>query len=289
MWKKFLHGFLFGAGFFVGVVLLGTVWVKWIMPTIFSSRTATMESAKGITTEAPEIVERKKFLGSTGSYSGDFRIHELSVLAPGEAAIQGTAFAEGKPATGLRVRLMLNGSVASQWGEVDESGTYRIPVPSGRYRIDGHEIDKSTADLVLPELIGAPSSHLRQQEFSLASGESGQVSALHYIRPVVIVAPTGETHITPETVIRWQPYLGASKYRVQIEEARTFSNIGKVNYLFSWESRPVTSSPEFKLGEHVARIHPGKLYNVHIQAIADDGRVISESAVEFGKHHFKAI
>lgn len=289
MWKKFVHGLLFGAGFATGAALLWTVWIVWIWPSMFGSPAPSEDATTNVTNQVPPIVEHQHFLGSGGRYAGDFRMHETTTLLGGEATIQGDIFAEGKPAKGLRIRLALNGSVLSQWAEVDEHGRYRISVPAGSYRVDGFELDSGTANRVLANLIDSPNDHFDQPEFNIGVGGTGEVEPLHYVKPVIVDAPMGELSVTSNTVVRWQSYPGAVKYRVQIEEARNPKNFSNRKALFSWADRPVTNTTEFQLGEHAARLQSGKQYTIHIQALADNEQVISESAIKFGKHHFKTL
>lgn len=289
MLKKFFHGLLFGAGFVTGGALLWTVWIVWIWPTMFSPPSLTGQTTENVTNQAPPIVERPEFLGSGGRYTGDFQTHRTTTLVGGDATIQGDVSADGKPAKGLRVRLALNGSVLSQWGEVDEHGRYRISVPAGSYRVDGFELDSDSANKALANLIDSPRNGFDQPTFNLGTGGIGEVEALYYVKPVEVTAPIGGLKVTRDTVIRWQPYAGAVKYRIQIEEARTLDNLSNRNALFSWADRPVISATEFQLGEHAGWIQPGIQYTIHIQALTDDGREISESAIKFGKHHFRAI
>lgn len=289
MWKKLVQGFLFGAGFAIGAALLWTIWVVWVWPAMFSSPSLFAHSTESTTSQVPTIVERQRFLGSGGRFAGDFPMHDAKSLLGGDATLQGTILADGKPATGLRLRLALNGSVLSQWGEVDARGQYRISVPAGKYRIDGYELDSSSADKVLANLIDSPNNEHDRPSFSLGATETVEATSLHYVKPVIIESPVGEIRVTNDTVIRWQAYPGASQYRIQVEEALTLKNFSNRSMLFTWEERPLTGETEFRLGKNASRIQSGKQYFVHIQALDIDGQVISESANKFGNHHFKAI
>lgn len=216
-------------------------------------------------------------------------MHDAKSLLGGEATLQGTILADGKPATGLRIRLALNGSVLSQWGEVDQRGRYRISVPEGKYRIDGYELDSSSADKVLANLIDSPNNEYDRPTLSLGATAIGEATSLQYVKPVIVESPVGELKISHDTLIRWQAYPGAKQYRIQIEEALTPKNFNNRSMLYSWDERPITNSTEFRLGEGALRVQAGKQYFVHIQALDEEGQVISETALKFGNHHFQAI
>ena len=95
---------------------------------------------------APPVVEQERFYGTHGSFAGEFSpAARHTVLAAGAGRIVGSVTSGGKPLQGLRLRLALNSAVMSQWATTDADGRYEVALPYGKYRIDGYELDSSSA------------------------------------------------------------------------------------------------------------------------------------------------
>ena len=67
---------------------------------------------------APEVTKSARYQGASGQWTGDFAKPQDAdtVLDTGPGYFTGVVTTGGAPTQGLRVRLMLNGSVLSQWG-----------------------------------------------------------------------------------------------------------------------------------------------------------------------------
>src|SRR5262249_22940835 len=154
----------------------------------FSSAPRSPASER-VVDKPPELKER--FLGVLGTYSGKF--DRKAVLAAGPGTIAGTVKVDGKPAQGLRLRLVLNEGVMSQWADNDAPGRYVIPVPYGKYRIDGYELGYDTAGAVLAGKNDSPLNHRfhRGEPFIVAEGKPGPGLDLAYVAPVVKIGPKG--------------------------------------------------------------------------------------------------
>jgi hypothetical protein len=114
MFKRFLHGLVFGSGFAIAFVIIWVVGFYVVFPKIV---TTTWDSGTSAGTEkevyaVPPINESRRFLGSTGRYSTPGSREDVLSSGPGE--IVGKAEVNGEPVAGLKLRLALNGKVMSR-------------------------------------------------------------------------------------------------------------------------------------------------------------------------------
>src|SRR5690349_15045787 len=150
------------ASAFCGALFFGVglyVWFYWQISHLERPGAAVRFPPRSESTVqvAPPIVERERFYGSTGLYTGAFSpSFDKKVLAAGPGTIVGSVTSSGKPLKGLRLRLALNGSVMSQWAISNADGRYEIAVPYGKYRVDGYELDSSVAQDVLAGKTDSP-------------------------------------------------------------------------------------------------------------------------------------
>jgi hypothetical protein len=223
---------------------------------------------------------RAQFLGTQGSVSGDFPTDRHAVLAAGPGAIGGKVVASGKPVQGLRLRLALNGSVMSEWVVTDAAGRYTIPVPYGRYRVDGYELDHRVVNAVLPGKADSPSNYQYHsgQFIEISKGKDGQGPDFEYVDPVVKKGPQGEVSLSKPVVLEWEPYPGAVAYNVQIIEAREPRDYSSRQELFGWPSRPSVSGTTLDLSRQGVKLKKGYFYFFEITAIDAAGRSLADSA-----------
>ncbi len=226
---------------------------------------------------APAIGKSDQFLGSTAQWSGQFSDDRDTVLDPGPGQLAGTITAGGKPAKGLRLRLMLNGSVMSQWGESGADGRYIVAVPYGRYRIDGYEIAKSSANAALPGKMGHPQNQWSTPEIVVSADHAGRALDLDFVDPVRKGGPLGFVSRTQAIVVAWEPYPGAARYRLQVVYWKPNSGGGDMKYLFEPRTVPVISGTSFNFAEHRADLKKGFDYSLVVHALDDNDRIVGET------------
>jgi hypothetical protein len=226
----------------------------------------------------PKITER--FLGVSGTYSGDFAHDRNRVLAGGPGTIAGTARVDGKPARGLRLRLALNGSVMSQWTEVDAEGRYAVSVPYGEYRIDGYELHSSTTNTVLAGKTDAPANrgNTRGDTFTVAENRPGPGLDLDYVDPVVKIGPRGAVSASKPVVLEWRAYPRATAYRVQVTEQPDERDYAHQVRLFDWRGAPVVTGTSLDLGQQGVKLKKDHVYTVDIEALDASRRVLADSS-----------
>ena len=76
--------------------------------------------------------DETKFLGSSGVQAGRY-VENTNAFDAGTGQIVGNISASGKTVSELKIRLVLNGAVVSQWAETDVVGKYSIRLPPGKY------------------------------------------------------------------------------------------------------------------------------------------------------------
>ena len=271
----------------VGIVLFIVGVVAWLsyqagtggtLPSISFPGPVRSPGARESTVTAPPAV-KERFLGSGGMYSGGFQ-DRSQVLAAGPGTIAGTVRVDERPAAGVRLRLALNGSVMSQWAEVDREGRYAAAVPYGEYRVDGYELDYNTANAVLGGRTDGPRNgrYHDSDTFTVAEGRPGTGPELRYVAPIVKIGPKGAVSASKPVVLEWRPYPGAASYRVQLTGRPGEDDYARQVQVFDWRDRPVVSGTSLDLGQHRVKLKPGYAYAVEITAIDADGRTLVDSS-----------
>jgi len=240
--------------------------------------------------EAPSVAESERFHGTHGSYAGEFP-HKMrqSVLAAGPGKIIGNVRKDGKPAEGVRLRLALNGAVMSQWATTGNDGRYEVELPYGKYRLDGYELDSRVANKVLAGKIDGSGNHSSSEVIVVAEGKVGAGLDLSYVDPVRKIGPTGDVSLAKPIIVSWQPYAGASAYRVQIVEQKERRDYQNHQRLYQWSERPVVSGTSLNLSEQKLPLKKGYYYAVEIEALGELKRILSQSPRHFDTPDFRVV
>lgn len=281
----------------VGVVLFVVGVLGWLtyrvnsgggLPSIsWSGGPRGGAAAETVVTAPPKLKER--FLGVSGTYSGDFASRRGAVLAAGPGTIAGTVRVDAKPAPGLRLRLALNGSVMSQWAEVGGDGRYAVAVPYGEYRIDGYDLDTSTANAVLPGKTDGPGNrrYFRGEPFAVAENRPGAGLDLEYVDPVVKIGPKGSVSVSRPVVLEWRAYPKAASYRVQVTEQPDEQDYAHQVRLFDAREPLVVTGTSLDLAQHGARLKPGYVYTVDVEALDENRKVLADSSRSLARPDFR--
>jgi hypothetical protein len=288
-WTKILA--LVVASAFGGAMVFAICVVAFLYYFSEGHRTAYPETETATVHGAPPIRNPVQFLGSHGSTNGKFDYNSQKFLEAGPGRIVGTVTAAGNPVAGLRLRLALNGSVYSQWGETGSDGKYSIAVPYGEYRVDGYRLDHDRVD----ELLGGKTENRRignsyhdSLPFKVSEGKPGQGVDLDYVEAIQLTGPTGEVSVSKPVVASWKPYPGAMSYRVQLTESKDRVNHTR-KYVFPYLGRPEVLEPSIDLTAKGATLHPGYYYEVEVEALDGSMAVISSTGMRFGASDFRAV
>ena len=237
----------------------------------------------------PPIKNDERFLGTHGVTTGGFDYDRNSVLAAGPGKLIGRISASGKPVLGLRLRLALNGKVYSQWGTSGNDGRYEISVPYGKYRIDGYTLDSSSADAALPGKVDNPRNEHDSGVFTVAAGRDGRALDLDFLEPVKKLAPQGELSAAQPLILSWEPYPGASEYRIQLVEQAERSSPISQKHLFNWNRQPKTAATSINLSDHGIKLRKGYYYIYQVAALDGTGRELSNSPSAWRHPDFQAV
>ena len=281
MFKKFIQGLVFGAGFaiaFLGIIA-GT-WYFFSQPQIIGNTSHTISVP-------PSLDNTPKYLGSSGIYSSGFMDGKRSVLIEGPGQIIGSATSNKLPVKGLRLRLALEGSAYTQWAVTNEKGEYAISVPYGEYQIAGFELDRQSANFVLPNKILHPHQHHSSQKFLVADNSHGRGIHFEFVDPIQPLSKGAKFRSTEEVIVQWKPHPGAISYSIQVYEKNTPEEFNGKNQLFPWSERPQVSAPEFNLEKLGVELKPGKFYAVIVQARGPEGNILSENYRAHDGYHFE--
>jgi hypothetical protein len=238
---------------------------------------------------APPIVETERFFGSHASWAGEFSsTARQTVLAAGPGKLVGSVTSGGKPLQGLRVRLALNGAVMSQWTTSGADGKYEIPVPYATYRVDGYELDSSSANTLLSGKTDGRRHHMHMQEtVVVAEGKPGKGLDFDFVDPVRKKGPFGDISAAQPVIFSWEAYPNAASYRLQLVEQKDPRDYASQRYVFEWKQRPVVSGTSVNLAEHGVTLKKGYSYTVEIEALDEPKQRLSEAPRNVHKADFR--
>lgn len=285
MFRKFINGLIFGAGFAIAFIVIMVVYFIFFFGSTINSSLSNSES---VVSNVPVVSKaEERFLGSPAVYAGDFLSNKTGVLKSGPGEIKGSVTSNGKPAQNLKLRLALNGEVMSQWATTNSLGEYVISVPYGEYTIDGFELDSKSANEVLAGLIDNPMSSHSSGVFSVTEEKQGDGINFKFIDPVIKTTQQAAYNLNEPVIISWESYAGAVIYSLQVYEKSTpYEYLGN-NTLFSWSSRPQTSETSIDLKDYTQDLKSGYYYSYEIQAIGGKGQQISETSRVHQSYDFK--
>lgn len=300
MFRKFIQGLIFGAGFSISLAIVYTLWITWALPRYLNEianeqhanipHPATPSTSKEEVSIPPTLTDTKRFLGSPAIYSGDFMDNLKGNLSSGDGKIIGAIRSNNQPIKGVRIRLALNGSVLSQWSVSTEDGRYTIAVPYGEYRIDGYEIETQSANEYLAGKIDHPRNGLfGESRFVVGPTRNGEGLNLDFVDPVVKTGPSGEVSLSKDIVATWQAYPGAEHYVIQIYENENIHDYIGQKRLFKWSERPVVNEPMINLTAYKVPLKIGFYYTLEVQAKNKTGTAISETARKYSEKDFKVV
>lgn len=290
MLRKLLEGLVFGTGFGIALFAVWLIGMYYVLPAVMESRfgSGPMGGGEHVVESVPDFDERGRFLGSTGSYSGDFTDNRSDVLTDGPGRIIGSAQVNGKPAGGLKLRLALNGRVLSQWGVTGADGRYTVSVPYGKYAINGYELDSGSANKVLAGTINHPQRQHFSGAFEVTENEDGRGLDLAFVDPIVKKPHKKKYSAQEGVVLEWESYPDAVKYSVQLSE-KTAPHSWKEEALFPWRDMPVLTEPRIDLKARGVQLKPGRFYVLHVHARDRLDMTISETARMHPDYDFEVV
>ena len=286
MLKKFIDGLIFGTGFGIAFVAILLASIYFVLPTVakksFNSLTPTSQNT--IATVPAIEAPKNRYLGSTNIYSSGFT--QKGILATGDGKIIGNATTSGKPLKGLKLRLALNGSVYSSWATTDLAGEYTVKVPYGEYIIDGFELDNTSIDDLLPNMILHPQNPHSSNQFQVNSSLNGRGLNFKFVNPIIKRFKKNKFSSNEDVILEWEDYPNAVNYTVQIDE-KSDPYSWACDHLFEWSERPELSKPHINLSKYKIKLKPGNYYTIDISAKDKNGNWISESARNHSGYDFE--
>jgi hypothetical protein len=241
---------------------------------------------------APPIVEEQRFYGTHASTMGRFPQNAReTVLAAGPGKLLGSVTSNNKPVRGLRLRLALNGAVMSQWATTGADGNYAVSLPYGKYRVDGYEIDSSTADSVLAGKTDGPRQPpIHRDVIAVEAGKPGKGLDLGYVDPVKKLGPSGEVSLAQPVILSWEPYPGAVAYRLQIIERRERGDYESERRVFvEWRDQPIVPGTSANLAEYKVALKKDHYYTFEVEALGELNRSLSRSPRDFNRMDFRVV
>ncbi|PWK46343.1 hypothetical protein [Pleionea mediterranea] len=273
MFKKFINGLVFGAGFAIAFIAVVIIYFQFFFESMYENN---LVSSKEVVDSPPSIKAQKKYLGSNAVFSGKF-VKNRNVLASGSGEIIGKAMLNGNPVSGLKLRLALNGSIMSQWSITNSEGVYSVSMPYAEYKIDGFELDSNSANALLAGKIDHPQNAHSTGNFEVSKEKKGQGLVFRFVDPIKKNITKNKYSVSDDVTLKWAAYSGASAYDIQLyEKTDPHAYIGD-KALFEWSSRPRVSDTSFNLKEHGVELKVGNFYELEIYARDNSMRVISQT------------
>jgi hypothetical protein len=183
----------------------------------------------------------------------------------------------------------MNGTIFSQWSTSGADGRYEISVPYGKYRVDGYAVDHRSADAVLPGKIDNPRNVHDSGVFTVAEGRDGKAPDLDFIEPVKKMSPLGEVSVAKPLIVSWEPYPGATQYRIQLIEQPDRRSPMDQKRLFEWNVQPKTAATSINLSEQNIKLKKGHYYIFEVQALDNEGQLVARSATEWRQPDFQVV
>jgi hypothetical protein len=286
VFKKFLNGVVFGAGFALSFIVIVIIYFQFFFIDSINSRTPYKENEEIMTEVSTVSKPRLGFLGSSAVFSGNFPSDKSKTLSKGVGKIIGTIYAEGEPVKGIELRLGLNGEVMSQWATTDNTGIYEVNVPAGEYQINGYEIDLQTANKYLFGLIDEPRNNHSSDIFKVSDGKDGVGLSLSFVKPVIKLNTQNELNIDQDVIISWETYPEAAHYMIQVYRKEAPTDYITNDTLFQWSNREKTTSTSLKLNGLSEKLEPGFYYVSEVHAIDENGKHISGSGRQHSSFDF---
>lgn len=103
------------------------------------------------------------------------------------------------------------------------------------------------------------------------------------------LGPSGDITLAQPVIVSWQPYPGASAYRVQLIEQRDRRDYENQRRIFDWRERPVVSGTSLNLGEQKVALKKSYYYSVEIEALDERKRAVSQSPRHFDRPDFRVV
>ncbi|MFN8755066.1 MAG: hypothetical protein ACK5YB_05890 [Burkholderiales bacterium] len=273
------------ASIIVGMAIVIVAGAAYIYAMAFSGSTVTLGGGKDKTPKiasAPYEARPIGFLDSTNLSWGGKSSFDLPELATGDARIAGSAKVDGRPLAGLRLRLRLNSQAKSGWVVTDAQGRYEISVPSGKYMVNGYDLDQEIANRLLSGKIlhpGCRFSCSNDSAMSVDPANPGRGLEFDFIDPVEALGPDGDIPLGSELIARWKPYPGAARYRITVYQRKSESGTAGWSWssTFDWKDRPVVKGESLDLIKAGLKPEADQSYSVSIEALDARGATLSET------------
>jgi hypothetical protein len=273
------------ASIIVGMAIVIVAGAAYVYTMAVTGSTVTLGGGKESMPKiasAPYEARPIGFLDSTNLSWGDKSSYNLPELATGDARIAGSAKVDGRPLAGLRLRLRLNSQAKSEWVLTDAQGRYEISVPSGKYLVNGYDLDNDTANRLLSGKIlhpGCRFSCRNESVMAVGPANPGRGLDFEFIDPVESLGPDGDIPLGSELVARWKPYPGAARYRITVYERKSETGSGGWSWssTFDWNDRPEVKGESIDLIKAGLKPAAEQSYSVMIEALDARGATLSET------------
>lgn len=287
MFKKFIHGLIFGTGFTIAVIGVLTLY-NYIVIDTYVTDIHQEQDSENIIDNAPLVSSEHGYLGSTGIYASHTSNYPRT-LAKGPGKIVGKVTVDGSPISGLKLKLTLNKAVVSHWVFTNSNGEYAISVPFGEYKIDGFTIDHAVANQIVPGKILHPHSSYQSDKFNVSSEVDGVGITIKFVTPINKSITKKAFTLSEKIDVSWNPTPKASAYEIQIFEKDEPNDFRGNTNLFDWMNRPKVKKPRIDLSPYKPKLSLGKYYVVEINALNEKGQRISSTPDKHAGYDFKII
>ena len=283
-------GSAFGGVVIFVAVVYGYFYYQWSqVESVTVPFPPRIQSKETTVAALPPTAENEHYYGPHGSWIGEFsEAARQTVLAAGPGKLVGKVTSGGKPLQGLRVRLALNGAAMSQWATSGADGSYEVPVPYGKYRVDGYQLDSTLANRLLGGKIEHPHHEPPMREaITVAEGKPGTARDFTFVAPVRKMGPSGEVSPAQAVIVTWESYPNAATYVLQLVEQKDPRDFESHQRLFEWPKRPFITGTSANLAELGVTLKKGYYYAVEIQALDERKRILSESPRSSSRPDFR--
>jgi hypothetical protein len=103
------------------------------------------------------------------------------------------------------------------------------------------------------------------------------------------MAPLGEVSATKPVIVSWDPYPGATQYRIQLIELPDRRSPMNQKRLFDWQAQPTTAATSINLSAQAAKLKKDHYYIFEVLALDNGGQLVARSATEWRNPDFQVV
>lgn len=218
-------------------------------------------------------------------YLGD-RGKGAATIMGGTGRISGIALLDGRPLSGLKLRLFLNMEAFSQWVETDENGLYTVNVPFGSYSINGYEFDIAVANDVLSGKVLSANSTQYIEKIFVNETDNREGLEFEFLTPIEKYTTNAIFDAEGEVLLKWASVDNAKYYGLHITAKKQDIDEDE-RYIIGWPDIPKLKTNQINISKYINKFPTGYVFDYHVFAYTGEDNYINSTARNYENFDFK--